>query len=104
MGQSYDLCSAEYRKLPPGTARTGFVLIQRLSDLYAHQPHGIPACSSLRNSKDEWLRGCRGADRHRYGTGPRVAALADSKPPSAEEGVPPEKVPSTSLPSLLPFE
>ena len=48
--------------------------------------------------------GCRGADRHRYGTGPRVAALADSKPPSAEEGVPPEKVPSTSLPSLLPFE
>ena len=45
-------------------------------------------------AKDDHELCRRGADRHRYGTGPRVAALADSKPTSAEEGVPPEKVPT----------
>ena len=45
VGQSYDLCSAEYRKLPPGTARTGFVLIQRLSDLYAPPRSPFPLAS-----------------------------------------------------------
>ena len=61
VGQSYDLCAEEYHKLPHGSARSGFMLVGKLSDL--------------------------GNDRHRYGLSRTPAAGASA----AEEGVPPQQ-------------
>ena len=55
VGQSYDLCADEFRKLPAGTARAGFILVTKLSDL--------------------------GSDRHRYGHGTAGAATAEEGVP-----------------------
>ena len=64
VGQSYDLCADEFRKLPAGSARAGFILVTKLSDL--------------------------GNDRHRYGHGTATAATAEEgvPPPSGGHGKP----------------
>ena len=99
VGQSYDLCSAEYRKLPPGTARTGFVLIQRLSDLYAPPRFPFPLAVLPKPKDDDgvWLQGSgppsirHGAARCRPGR---------QQAPISRGGRPPREGTDTSLPSL----
>ena len=54
VGSSYDLCAEEYRKLPHGSARSGFLLVSKLSDL--------------------------GNDRRRYGHG--NSAVEEGVPPT----------------------
>jgi hypothetical protein len=75
VGSSYDLCADEYHKLPHGSARSGFLLVSKLSDL--------------------------GNDRQRYGHGRPggEATLGNGRP---EEGVPPPQLASSPLDPVRP--